>query len=134
MTKEKAERFIYKDANILFDVKKNYFFDNFILNCEANGISSIPLSLNDIKKSFVSNNILDIFLLDSNFFDFDFYCSVYVENNSQLDNVFLFFVIEDFEIDFNYCITITFLEDKFVSFQIFSLNCPSGKIKQLWLQ
>lgn len=134
MIEKKVERFIYKDANILFDVKKNYFFDNFILDCEANGIDKIPLSLNSIKKSFISNNILDLFLLDSSFFSFDFYCSVYVENNSQLENVFLFFVIEDFEIDFNYCMTITFLEGEFVSFQIFSLNCSSEKIKRFWLQ
>lgn len=134
MTKA-TEYFIFKDIAKVFDLKKKYFFDYFVLQCEVNGIGNLPISIELIQKCIVSEDLMDVFTMNYVFsvlFTSNPYCQVIEEEDHKTNHIFLFYEKEIFDNLINYCLTITFLKDNFVSFQIFEVKTPSSEIIDLW--
>ncbi len=130
-----TEHFIFKDVGKVFDVKKKYFFDYLTSHCEANGIGHLPISTELIQKSIASENLIDVFVINyvfSELFTSNPYCQVIEEEDQKTNHIFLFYEKEIFDNLMNYCLTITFLKDNFVSFQVFGVKSPSSKVVGLW--
>lgn len=130
-----TERFIFKDVIKVFDLKKRYFFDYFTSSCEANGICQLPISVEVIQKSIISENLMDVFLMNyifSELFTSKPYCQVVEEEAQKTNCVFLFYEGKALDNLMNYCLAITFLEDRFVSFQVFEVKSSSSKVIDLW--
>lgn len=135
MTKSDLKQFIFKDANEIFDIKKNIFFQSFISKCESNGLSLLPITIYDVEDSFLYDSPINDFLLDCLFFNFNPYCIVKSESNYHIDHVFVFFEIEGFNKESNYCFVISMLDKmKLTSFQIFSLKQLSKEdVNNFWI-
>jgi len=116
-------KFIYKDCNQIFDIKKNLFFDFYLGECIANNIKTLPIKQKDIQDAFIYNSPFNNSIIKSLFKNPKPFCWVFLENQKSIDFLLLCFECYTNNIKLKFCLTLTFLDYlNFVSFQIFNIN------------